>query len=82
MFFVYILRSEVDGGYYIGAAKDVSERIAQHNAGVSLSTRSRRPWKLAYTEAYETLSQARRREQQIKSWKNPAYMVKKLGFGG
>ena len=80
MFFLYILRSEVTGKHYIGTSKNVSTRLAHHNAGGTLSTKSARPWKLLYTEGFATLSEARQREKQIKSWKNPAYMVQTLGI--
>jgi putative endonuclease len=80
MFFLYILRSESTGKYYIGATKNVSIRLAQHNAGGTSSTKRYRPWKLVHTEAFDTLREARQREKQIKSWKNPAYMVKTLGI--
>jgi len=33
MFFVYILQSEKDGGFYIGYISDLNKRIRQHNAG-------------------------------------------------
>ena len=81
MFFIYVLQSEQTGQYYIGSAKDVSLRLAQHNAGRTPSTKSYRPWKLIYTEAYDTLSKARQRERKVKSWKNPGYMARTLGFG-
>ena len=38
MFYVYILKSEPGGGYYIGSAgKDVAQRLAQHNSGMRAS---------------------------------------------
>ena len=80
MFYVYILRSELSNQYYIGSTKDVTIRLAQHNAGKSIWTKNHRPWKVIYTEAFETLNKARQREQQIKSWKNPSYMEKTLGI--
>jgi putative endonuclease len=78
MYYVYILRSELHNRYYIGSTKDAAIRLAQHNAGKSISTRKNRPWKIIYTEPFETLNKARQREQQIKSWKNPGYMEKTL----
>ena len=80
MFFVYILQSELNGQYYIGSTKDVFMRLVQHNAGKNPSTKSYRPWKLIYTEAYSTLREARQRERQVKAWKNPRYMAKTLGL--
>ena len=80
MFYVYILQSDLTGKYYIGSTKNVSQRLARHNSKMVLSTKSHCPWKLIHTEIFDTLSEARRRELEIKSWKNPAYMVNKLGL--
>ncbi len=79
--FVYVLRSPKSGRYYIGCADDVGRRLGQHNAGMSKTTRNSRPWRLVHTEAFDTLAKARRREAQIKSWKNTSYMERVLGLG-
>jgi putative endonuclease len=80
MFFTYVLRSEATGRYYIGSTKDVSQRLVQHNSGTTPSTRRNRPWKLAHVEGFAILSEARRRERQLKGWKNPGYMGRILGL--
>lgn len=80
MFFMYILQSELTRKYYIGSTNDLSKRLVQHNAGRTPSTKNYRPWKLLYSEPFETLSEARRRERQVKAWKNPSYMIKTLGL--
>ena len=77
---MYVLRSETSGRYYIGCAQDPDSRLNQHNAGGTKSTRSRGPWTLVYSEWYNNLAQARAREKQLKSWKNPAYLEQKLGI--
>jgi putative endonuclease len=66
MNYVYLLKSEADGRFYIGQAKNVDRRLAQHNKGQVKSTRSRRPLQLIGFEAYETQKDARFREYQIK----------------
>jgi putative endonuclease len=80
VFFVYLLRSEKTGRYYLGCTKDVACRLAQHNSGMSKAIRNLRPWLLVYTGEYQTRTEARRRESQIKSWKNPEYMRRALGL--
>jgi putative endonuclease len=80
MYYMYILWSEKSNKYYIGSTKDVAVRLAQQNAGKSASTRNYLPWKLVYTESFNTIGEARQREQQIKSWKNPKYMEKILNI--
>lgn len=72
MFTFYILKSKYLGTYYVGCTKDIEERLTQHNAGFSLSTSSGRPWVLIYQEKFYLLSQARKRELQIKKWKSRA----------
>lgn len=68
MYFVYIIRC-ADGSLYTGFARDPERRLAVHNAGTGAKyTASRRPVTLVYTEPYESLSAALKRESQIKSW--------------
>lgn len=81
MFFVYILQSEKDNGYYIGSTGDIDKRIEKHNKGQSKYTKSKRPWKLKYTEEYRTLSEARKREYYLKSLKSKIAIEKLLKLG-
>ena len=80
MFFIYVLRSQTTGRYYVGSTSNVARRLAQHNDGINKSTRPARPWRVVYTESFDSLPDARRREARLKSWKNPAYMRKQLGI--
>jgi predicted GIY-YIG superfamily endonuclease len=52
VFYVYVLRSESDSGFYIGFSTNLRARLRQHQDGESLATKSRGPWKLIYYEAY------------------------------
>lgn len=69
MFYFYILHSTKTGRYYIGSCEDIGKRLARHNAGLVQSTKFHLPWKVVYTEEYKTLSEARKREYQVKGWK-------------
>ena len=69
MYYVYILKSN-NNQYYIGATSNIRNRVKYHNAGRVRSTKSNKPWSLIYKEKYNTLSEARSREKQIKSWKS------------
>ncbi|MBN1693115.1 MAG: GIY-YIG nuclease family protein [Dehalococcoidales bacterium] len=80
MYSVYILRSELNKRYYIGSTKDIKSRLSRHNAGHTPSTKAYRPWGLIYSESFSDLKDARKREREIKSWKNTKYMVKVLGL--
>ncbi|MCI0904195.1 MAG: GIY-YIG nuclease family protein, partial [Chloroflexi bacterium] len=59
MFYVYLLRSERTGRYYIGSTGDIQNRVEQHNAGMPKSTKSFRPWRLVHQEEFDSLSEAR-----------------------
>jgi putative endonuclease len=53
MFFAYILQSGKGNTYYYGHCKDINNR-EQHNLGKVRYTKSRRPWKVIYSESFET----------------------------
>jgi putative endonuclease len=64
--YVYIVRCR-DGTLYIGTARDIAKRLAQHDAGKGAKyTRSRGPVKLLWSEGPMTVSRALRREHQLK----------------
>ena len=64
--YTYLLRC-ADGSLYCGWTTCLERRLAAHNAGKGAKyTRPRRPVALVYWEAYETKSEALRREAQIK----------------
>jgi putative endonuclease len=66
--FVYIVRC-VDGSFYIGYARDPRARVRMHNAGKGAKyTAGRRPVRLVYSEACATLSDALKREYELKQW--------------
>jgi putative endonuclease len=70
MNYVYVLRSLKTGKRYIGStAKDPSERLKQHNAGMSQWTKTQRPFELIYTEPFVELSIAEKREKFFKTGK-------------
>jgi len=78
VFYTYILLSELNNRYYIGSTKDISRRLAQHNSGRSKSTKRYRLWRLVYSESFQTLAEARRREREIKSLKSHEYVEELL----
>lgn len=69
MYFVYILKSLKDGGYYVGQTDNLEKRIIAHNKGRVTSTKSRLPFILIKKEEYATRSAARKRENYIKKLK-------------
>jgi len=67
MYYVYILQSQKDLGFYTGLAKNVSRRLQEHNGGHVKPTKGRIPLKLVYIEEFRTLAQARSREKFFKT---------------
>ena len=66
--YVYIVEC-ADGTYYTGYTTSLERRLNEHNYSASRCakyTRSRRPVRLRYYEEYKTVSEALRREHQIK----------------
>jgi putative endonuclease len=67
MFYVYLLHSARDNGFYIGFSTDLKRRLSEHTRGASFATKSRGPWKLIYYEAYTEREDAEGREKFLKS---------------
>src|SRR5438552_7472641 len=67
VFYVYILRSESDSGFYIGYSSNLRVRLWQHQDGRSRATSYRGPWRLIYYEAYLHQADALGREKYLKS---------------
>ena len=66
---VYILEC-ADKTLYIGCTNNLKKRLKQHNESKRGAhyTKIRRPVVLKYSEEFTTLTQARRRENEIKNW--------------
>ncbi len=64
--FIYILRSELDGDYYKGITEDVLRRLEEHNAGDSKFTSTKRPWKLVFQKEMPSKRDAIIEEKRIK----------------
>ncbi|RPH60337.1 MAG: GIY-YIG nuclease family protein [Acidobacteria bacterium] len=65
---VYIVRC-VDGTLYTGCARDPRAREKVHNSGRGARyTAGRRPVSLVYSEPFESLGEALKREHELKRW--------------
>jgi putative endonuclease len=67
MFYVYLLHSISDNGFYIGFSTDLRKRISDHKRAASFATKSRGPWKLIFYETYTEREDAEGREKYLKS---------------
>ena len=76
--FVYVIKSDVDGRLYKGMTEDISARVAVHNSGKVSSTKAYRPWRLVYQENCRDSVHAREREKFLKSFAGREFL-KALG---
>jgi putative endonuclease len=67
MFTTYVIRSRSTGRLYTGSTSDMEQRLEQHNAGLTRSTRNRGPWDLVYKEEAQTRAEAVARERFFKT---------------
>ena len=76
MFYFYIVRC-ADGTLYCGCTTHVEKRINRHNSGKgSLWVKQHGNATIVHVEPYGTLTDARRRELQVKKWSR----IKKEGL--
>jgi putative endonuclease len=69
MYFVYFLKSQ-SNQLYIGSTSDLQNRIIRHQNGEGAEfTFRNKAFNLVYTEEFQSLLEARRREKQIKGWR-------------
>ena len=66
MFYVYALKSLVNGDLCIGYCADLKVRLKRHNDKKIKSTKAYAPWNLVYYEAYKSEEDARKRERMLK----------------
>ena len=66
-FYVYVLKSKVDGNFYTGYTSNLDKRLKQHNNGEVKSTEYRKPLDLIYFEASCNEKDALHREKYLKT---------------
>ncbi|OGD40011.1 hypothetical protein A3I30_00150 [Candidatus Azambacteria bacterium RIFCSPLOWO2_02_FULL_44_14] len=67
MYYVYLIKSISKDWHYIGSTDDLRKRFKEHNSGQTRSTKTYKPFKLIYYEAYHNKSDARKREIELKT---------------
>ena len=78
MYYVYVLRSQKDGNWYIGYSSDLRKRLQEHNRGENASTAYRGDFELIYYEAYQDKMDALGRERFLKSGSGHRFLRKQL----
>jgi putative endonuclease len=74
MFYIYILKNQNTGRHYVGYTEDVEIRLKAHNCGKVRSTKAYKPYDLIYTEKYKNKTEARKRENFLKSGKGREFI--------
>jgi len=69
MYYVYVLKSQVDSKLYVGYTTNLRERLQKHQNGEVTSTKFRRPFELIFYEGYKSMKDAKRREGYLKTSK-------------
>ena len=67
LYTTYVLKSGKFVRHYYGHTKDLVNRLKRHNQGKVRSTKAFLPWKVVYTEEFQTKSEAYQREMFFKS---------------
>ena len=78
MWYVYILKSGLDGQLYVGSTNDLRRRIQEHQNGQCKSTRGRIPLDLAAYVAVKHESTARELEKYFKSGSGKATLRRRI----
>ncbi len=79
MFTVYVLFSQEYNKIYIGYTSDIQQRLLSHNKLAKKGwTIKFRPWKLVYTEEFDTKASAMKREKELKTGKGRAFIWKQI----
>ena len=78
MEYVYVLKSAVDRGFYVGLTNDLRKRLDEHNSGKVYSTSKRLPLKLVYYEACYNRKDAAIREKYLKTAWGKRYVKSRL----
>ena len=66
-YWIYVLRSKINGTKYTGYTRDLEDRLHRHNLGEYPYTKKFRPWKIIYKEEVESKSEAFKKEQFYKT---------------
>jgi putative endonuclease len=65
--FLYVLKSTVRCKSYVGITNNLDRRLQEHNSGKHFYTKRHCPWVMIYSEKYDSLDEARKREKYLKS---------------
>ena len=78
MYYAYVLKSIEHDYYYKGHCQNLDKRLQQHNSGMTESIRPYIPFKVIYSEEFETETEAIVREKYFKSAAGRRFLKKVL----
>ncbi|MCK4351956.1 GIY-YIG nuclease family protein [candidate division WOR-3 bacterium] len=78
MYYVYMLRNDFTGSFYVGQTNNLQDRVKRHNENRASYTKGKGHWSLYYFEQYKSRTDAVKREREIKSKKSKYYIEKLL----
>ena len=74
---LYILFSKSLDKYYVGSTSlELNQRLRRHLSDHKGFTAKAKDWVIVYSETFEDVSEARKRELQIKKWKSRTLIEK------
>jgi putative endonuclease len=76
--YVYVLRSQKDGKFYVGYTINIQKRVKEHNSGKVRSTKERRPMKIIYGEGCINQKDTTRTEKYLKTAWGKRYIKGRL----
>ena len=73
-YFVYAIKSGIDGRIYVGITQNIERRLKEHNNGNTKSTKAYRPWELLFKSKFDNRLRARKEEKKLKSGYGKEYL--------
>ena len=69
MYYIYMIKNSYND-LYVGVSENPEQRLQEHNSHRGAQfTESKKSFQIVFIESYKTLSEARKREIQIKKWR-------------
>ncbi len=79
MYYVYVIQSLKNGRLYTGQTYDIDKRLDEHNQGVFNGyTKGKGPWKLVYSEKFNSRNEAIAREKYLKTGAGRDFIKKQI----
>lgn len=77
-YYIYVLLSEKDNGFYTGYSENLKIRFENHAKGYVRAIKNRRPFTLVYSEACLDKNDALHREKYLKTYHGKSFIKKRL----